>query len=168
MLTFNRNDIVKLFLDPPIGNLSDYLVHKFNSDLNLEKLSIIRPRFELYLSEIHKCYPVYKTIIDLQYSNDSLRKGPNLDNVSFGFDLAHTSCTSPTEHIFSTSLSNQSSSYLDRELIMTLNYRRIYLLGFKVDSVKKSLVIVDYVKQANTYPDDMKPVLFIPYGESLV
>jgi hypothetical protein len=44
----------------------------------------------IYLNELYFSYDVFSTVINMQYTCDSLRHGPNLDNISFSFEFMQT------------------------------------------------------------------------------
>lgn len=51
-----------------------------------------------------------------------------------------------------------------KELVMYLNYRRLYHLAFKIDKINNTLVIID-AANAYFYQDDYKSVLFINHPD---
>ena len=101
----------------------------------------------------------------MQYTCDALLAGPNLDNVSFSFDLAGK--TTQMSNPLNTSMEEKEESYINKKLILIVNYRRFYMVGFALSSNHNNLIIVDYVKQTFFYQDDLKAIFLIPFGEFL-
>ena len=87
----------------------------------------------------------------MQYTHDCLRQGPNLDNVSFQFEFLQTQFPNNQDHGLGleNSLEPQvqyQELYRYKELILVVNYRRIFHLALKVNKSDRSVTIVDYAK----------------------
>eukprot|EP00347_Sterkiella_histriomuscorum_P018481 403345353 len=171
IMTFSKSEIVKILIHPGIGTLNIVLAQKFHKAVHLESFQSIVDHFTFYLNEFLLSYEPFRIIYDLQYTNDSLRKGPHHDNNSFIFEFSQTQFNNQYDQIMQTSVETQSQSEnieLKKELIMIVAFRKIYQVGFKVDKFKKTLVIVDYIKQCYMYFDEKVVLLYIPHGQSLV
>ena len=46
--------------------------------------------YKIYLNEIAHSWDLFRMVHDLQYSCDSLRHGPNMDNISMVFEFQQT------------------------------------------------------------------------------
>ena len=76
-----------------------------------------------------------------------------MDNVSFQFDFAQTQFMNQYDQLMQTSLDHHNRGdfaheLMDykKELVLIVNYRRLYQIAFKIDKVTKSLKIVDYAR----------------------
>ena len=142
ILRISNNEQIKVLMTPPIGSLNDYLAYKFQRtlkqlpqfDFDLARVSNI---FRLYLNEVYFSYSAFRTILDLQYTCESLQHGPNLDNVSFAFEFMQTEFDNEEPLHKSTSLALQQkelrqSQIFKRELVLVVNYRRLFQVAFRV------------------------------------
>ena len=50
----------------------------------------------IYLNELYFSFSVFHKIVEMQYTCDSLKHGPTLDNVTFTFDFIQTQFTNTT------------------------------------------------------------------------
>ena len=54
-----------------------------------------------------------------------------------------------------------------KELLLVVNYRRIFQIAFKQDKCTHSTVIIDYSKSYSFYESDLKPVLMVSHADAL-
>jgi hypothetical protein len=89
---FSINEIVKMLISPSIASLNDYLAFKFGRALKNRphELDLVKSIYKSYLNELSFSYRPFKTLVEMQYRCDSLRPGPNMDNVSIVFEFAQT------------------------------------------------------------------------------
>ncbi|CDW89328.1 UNKNOWN [Stylonychia lemnae] len=168
LLNFSRTEMTKILITPSIASLNCFLASKFMKALQYEDVKIIKQIFTIYLYEFIQSYKVFQMIFELQNTLDSLRKGPQVDNIAYTFDFQQTQFHNQLTDTMDTSFEqqNQLADY-KKELIMIVNYRKFYQVAFKIDKVNKKLCIADYAKQTYYYPDDHKLLLFIPHGSGL-
>jgi hypothetical protein len=89
IIRFSIGDTLRMLLSPNVGNLNDFMAGKFLRALrnHPNDLDLVKKLFKIYLNEFAHSWESFKTIVDLQYSCDSMRHGPNMDNISYSFDL---------------------------------------------------------------------------------
>jgi hypothetical protein len=116
-------------------------------------------------------YDIFRRIIDMQYTCESLYAGPNLYNNSFIFEMVKPSSIhssiGPTgimlPLINNTSLKEEDLE--EKELFLILFYRRLIQVAFKYDKFTQNLVIVDAF---NTYYyKDDRSLMTILYPEKI-
>lgn len=86
---FSLNEILKMLLTPSIGSLNDYLATKFGKALKNRphELDLVKSIYRCYLNELAFSYRPFRTVTDMLNTCDSLRPGPNMDNVSVVFEF---------------------------------------------------------------------------------
>lgn len=86
------NEILKILIYPAIASLNDYLALKIMRTLKNrpQELNVVKQIYKSYLNELVFSYRPFKSLVELQYSCDSLRHGPNLDNISYIFEFVQT------------------------------------------------------------------------------
>jgi len=138
---FSINEILKILLSPSIASLNDYLAFKFGRTVKNRPhdLDLVKTIYKSYLNELSFSYGPFKTLVDMQYRCESLRPGPNMDNVSIVFEFAQTEyLNNPAEEIYfgrSFQLEQKEiiKKQLFKELIMIISYRRVFQVGLKVN-----------------------------------
>ena len=108
IIRFSVGDTIKVLLSPAIGSLNDFLATKFlralrNHSTNLE---LMKKLYKIYLNEIAHSWDLFRIVHDLQYNCDSMRHGPNMDNISYMFEFQQTNFESSNvlEELSNTSL----------------------------------------------------------------
>jgi hypothetical protein len=108
MIRFSSGDTIKMLLNPSIGSLNDYLATKFLRVLRNHSgdLKLMKRLYKIYLNEFAHSWDLFKQVHDLQYSCDSMRHGPNMDNNSIVFEFQQTQFESQNvlEELSNTSL----------------------------------------------------------------
>jgi len=135
IIRFSTGDTIKMLLSPSIGSLNDFMAAKFLRVLRNHSgdLDLMKKLYKIYLNEFAHSWDYFREVHDLQYSCDSMLHGPNMDNISMVFEFQQTQFESANvlEELSNTSLAIQSQAIKDRqilqrELIMIVNYRRIF------------------------------------------